>query len=70
MAASEDDELIGQILSNEELNLARIEHSALGHGAREWMVPFAEIETYLQAKLGIGNHGEAYRPSIWRYVVH
>lgn len=64
---TEDEELLGQILSNQELNMAKLERKAQGTAARPWMVPFAEIEPFLQAKLGIGNHGESYRPGIWRY---
>lgn len=63
---TEDEELLQQILSNQELNIAKLERKVQGTSARPWMVPFTDIEPFLQAKLGIGNHGEAYRPAIWR----
>jgi hypothetical protein len=68
-APTEDEELMSQILSNQELNIVKLERKVQSTtGQRDWMVPFSEFEPLLQAKLGIGNHGEAYRPGIWRYA--
>ncbi len=61
-----EEELLGQILSNEELNIAQLERNSRGPLARDWLIPFTDIESLLQSKLGIGNHGEAYRPTIWQ----
>eukprot|EP00026_Physarum_polycephalum_P001028 Phypoly_transcript_01029.p1 GENE.Phypoly_transcript_01029~~Phypoly_transcript_01029.p1 ORF type:complete len:1091 (-),score=182.35 Phypoly_transcript_01029:398-3670(-) len=65
-AHDEDEELVSQILGGQELNIVHLERKSMSTGGRGWMVPFSEFEPLLQAKLGIGNHGEAYRPGIWR----
>jgi hypothetical protein len=65
-AHDEDEELVSQILGGHELNIINLERKAQSAGGRGWTVPFSEFEPLLQAKLGIGNHGEAYRPGIWR----